>query len=118
MNNLLNLGLLNLASGNIGGIGTLQENIVTNWIGPAFLMVVGGIAIKFVISRQFRELAGFLAIAAVVALLVFAPSTVFGPQGVFTKLADGISKSLGVSGGGGSGGGAGIINLINSFNLL
>lgn len=111
--------LLYLAASNIGGIGRLQTDIVSNWIGPAFLMAIGGISIKFVISRQFRELAGFLGIAAVVALLVFAPSTIFGPTGIFTKIAKAMSGSIGAGGGGtASGEGMGIINLLNMVKLF
>ena len=53
------------------GLGALQKTLVSNWIGPAFFIIVAGIAIKFIVSRQFRELAGFLGIAAIVALLIF-----------------------------------------------
>lgn len=76
------------------GLGTLQDTLVSNWIGPAFFIVIAGFAIKFILSRQFRELAGFLLIAAVVALLVFNADGLFGENGVFYKIADAFSGSL------------------------
>lgn len=76
------------------GLSTLQGTLVEKWIGPAFMIVVAGIAIKFIISRQFRELAGFLGIAAVVALLVFNGDGLFGKAGIFTKIANTFSKQL------------------------
>lgn len=84
------------------GLGTLQSNLVSNWIGPAFLIVVAGLAIKFIISRQFRELAGFLAIAAVVGLLIFNAGGLFGSNGIFKNIADGFSTSIGSGGGAGA----------------
>lgn len=70
------------------GLKGVQTNLISNWIGPAFFIVVGALALKFIISRQFRELAGFLGIAAVVALIVFNTDKLFGEKGIFTKIAD------------------------------
>ena len=95
------------------GLGGLQSDLIQNWIGPAFFIVVAGLAIKFVISRQFRELAGFLAIAAVVALLIFGGTGLFDEGGIFYKIAQSFSNSIGNGGGGGAGGGT--INILSNF---
>lgn len=76
------------------GLNRVQTNLVSNWIGPALFIVVGAIAIKFIISRQFRELAGFLGIAAVVALIIFNTDRLFGQRGIFTKIADWLANLL------------------------
>lgn len=96
------------------GLGNLQESLVSNWIGPAFFIVVAGFAIKFIVSRQFRELAGFLAIAAVVALLVFNADGLFGTGGVFYNVAKTFSDALDSGGAaeGGDGGAGGMINIL------
>lgn len=96
------------------GLGNLQRTLVSNWIGPAFFIVVAGFAIKFIISRQFRELAGFLGIAAVVALLVFNADGLFGSGGIFYNIARAFSEALGSGGGntGGDGGPGGMINIL------
>lgn len=101
------------------GLGNLQQTLVSNWIGPAFFIVVAGFAIKFIISRQFRELAGFLAIAAVVALLVFNADGLFGSGGIFYKIAKSFSDSLGNGGGntGGNGGAGGMINILKNLKF-
>lgn len=87
------------------GLGSLQKTLISNWIGPAFFIIVAGFAIKFIISRQFRELAGFLGIAAIVALLVFNSNGLFGTNGVFYKIAKSFSTNLDT---GGSATGAGV----------
>ena len=76
------------------GLQNVQTNLISNWIGPAFFIVVGALALKFIISRQFRELAGFLGIAAVVALIVFNTDRLFGQNGIFTKIADWLANLL------------------------
>lgn len=113
----MNLLLLLLAG--TGGLGTVQTNLVNNWIGPAFLIVVAGFAIKFLISRQFRELAGFLGIAAIVALLVFNAGDLFGETGIFRKIAHGFSTLIGNdSGGSGRSGGDGMIDIFRNFRTF
>ena len=77
------------------GLAGVQDNLVSNWVGPAFLIVVAVIAVKFVVSRQFRELAGFLAIAAIVALLVFNADSLFGSEGIFKGIADSFARLIG-----------------------
>lgn len=77
------------------GLGSLQKDLVSNWIGPVLFIAVAGIAIKFIISRQFRELAAFLGIAAVVGLLVFNSSFLFGDTGIFSGIAKSFSKQVG-----------------------
>lgn len=102
------------------GLGSIQKNLVTNWIGPAFFIVVAGFAIKFIISRQFRELAGFLGIAAIVALLVFNAGGLFGTDGVFYKIADSFSDKL-TEGGSSTGTGGtspgGMIDFLKNFEF-
>ena len=114
MSNIMNF-MLFLGEGN-AGLGTLQKTLVSNWIGPAFFIIVAGFAIKFIISRQFRELAGFLAIAAVVALLVFNAGGLFGKEGIFYKIADGFSGNL--ESGGSSEGAGGVIKILQNFNFM
>ena len=99
------------------GLGTLQTTLVSNWIGPAFFIVVAGLAIKFIVSRQFRELAGFLGIAAIVALLIFNGAGLFGESGVFYKIADSFSTSIGGGSSGTSTDAAGMINILQHFRL-
>ena len=97
------------------GLGELQRTLVSNWIGPAFFIIVAGVAIKFIVSRQFRELAGFLGIAAVVALLIFNAGGLFGTDGIFYSIANSFSKSL--KDGGSSDGAGGMINILRYLRL-
>lgn len=97
------------------GLGEIQRTLVSNWIGPAFFIIVAGIAIKFIVSRQFRELAGFLGIATVVALLIFNAGGLFGTDGIFYNIADSFSGAL--ESGGSTSGAGGMINILQHFRL-
>lgn len=94
----------------IAGLGGVTDMAINDWIAPAFFLVVAGFAIKFVIQRQFRELAAFLVIAAIVGLLIFNGDGLFGEGGIFYGVANKFSSGIG-EGGGGSGGAAGFINM-------
>mgnify|MGYP001060963827 CR=1 FL=1 len=99
----------------LAGLAGLQNTLVQNWIGPAFLIVIAALAIKFMIQRQFRELAGFLAIGAVVALLIYGTDSLFGENGIFKGIADAFANALNSdvnSSGGGS------LNFIDTLKFL
>lgn len=109
--------MLVLASG--AGLGNVQNNLVSNWIGPAFFIVIAGISIKFIMSRQFRELAGFIGIAAIVALLIFNAGGLFGTNGVFTDIAKSFSNLLsdGGSADGANPGAGGMIRILQNLRI-
>lgn len=77
------------------GLVGVQKNLVANWIGPALFIIIAFVSVKFIMQRQFRELAGFLVIAAIVAILVFNATGLFGPDGVFYKIGDSFARLLG-----------------------
>lgn len=77
-----------------GGLSRLQNTLVQNWIGPVFLIVIAALSIKFMMQRQFRELAGFLAIGAVVGLLIYGTGTLFGERGLLTNIAKGFANLI------------------------
>ena len=94
----------------IAGLGGVTDMAINDWIAPAFFLVIAGFAIKFVIQRQFRELAAFLVIAAVVGLLIFNGAGLFGEGGILYGIANKFSSGLGDGGGGGNGA-AGFISM-------
>lgn len=69
------------------GLRQVQTSFVNNWAGPLFLIIVAGVSITFLIRREFRMLFSFLAIAAVVGVLIFFGGTLFGSGGKLTGVA-------------------------------
>lgn len=112
------MDLLLMMAATDAGLGTLQANLVSNWIGPILFIVVAGISIKFIISRQFRELAGFLGIAAVVGLLVFNAGGLFGANGVFSGIAEGFSSKFKDGGASAEAQKSGTINYISNIQNM
>lgn len=80
-----------------GGISSLGQTIVDNWIGPIFYVAVAGFSLYFIKDRKFRELFSFLAIAAIVGLAVFMGKELFGNNKGLTKAAKGIADKVNIA---------------------
>lgn len=78
-----------------GGLNKIYEPLINNWVGPAFLIIVAIFSLVFIKNRQFRELAAFVGIAVIVALLVYFGKELFSKEeGVLTKEAKKLTESL------------------------
>lgn len=60
------------------GLQSLWDSVLSNWIGPIFIAAVAIFALVFIKDRAWMKLLGFVAIAAVVGLLIFAGDDLFG----------------------------------------
>lgn len=71
------------------GLMKLYEKFVENWLGPIYLITVAIFSIVFLKDRKFRELFSFIAIATIVAILIFFTKFFFsgedGKSGKLTK---------------------------------
>lgn len=94
----------------IGGTG-LQEiwdGVLANWITPVYLAAIAIGAFMFIRSQQLTKLIMFLVVAAIVGVLIFGGSALFGNKGqagsltqMFTSTGNklGNSNSDGLQGG-------------------
>lgn len=63
------------------GLSGLERTIRENWLGPVFFIIVGAVAIYFLINREIRKMMVFLLIAAIVGALIWGASALFGSSG-------------------------------------
>lgn len=77
------------------GIDGLWNNILANWITPIYLAAVAVFAFIFLKDRAWMKLIGFVGIAAVVGVLVFAGKALFGGENAtLTKTATDAAKQI------------------------
>lgn len=69
------------------GLSELGNNLINNWIGPVFIVAVAAFAIIFIKDRAWMKLIGFVGIAAIVGVLVFAGGDLFGKDKGLQKVA-------------------------------
>lgn len=88
--------MLNLSLFAGTGIGNMTSGLVSNWIGPAFLLIVAGVSITFLIRREIRQLIIFVIIAAIVGMLVYGGSELFGQNKGLNQAAQNVASSVNV----------------------
>ena len=77
------------------GLTGLWDNILSNWITPLYLAAVAVFALVFLKDRAWMKLIGFVGIAAVVGVLVFAGGDLFGGKDKgLTKVAKGVAEDV------------------------
>lgn len=78
-----------------GGLNQFWNNILKNWITPIFIAMVAVFALFFIKDRAWMKLIGFVGIAAVVGVLVFAGGDLFGGKNKgLTKTAKGLADNI------------------------
>lgn len=87
--------LNNLVEIHAAGIDGLWTTILNDWITPIYLAAVAVFAIIFLKDRAWMKLIGFVGIAAVVGVLVFAGKALFGGENKgLTKVAGDAAKQI------------------------
>lgn len=86
------------------GLVDLWNNVLKGWLTPIYLAAVAVFAIFFLKDRAWMKLLAFVGIAAVVGVLIFAGSEIFGNKDSgLTGVAKNAAKD---------------INMVNSANLV
>lgn len=67
------------------GLDGLYTQFVNDWLGPIYLITVAIFAVVFLKDRKFRELFSFIAIATIVAILIFFTKDFFSKEGKITS---------------------------------
>lgn len=80
------------------GLNGLMDTLKNNWIGPVFFIIVAGVSVTFLLQREIRKLLVFIVIAAIVGVLIYFGTDLFGQNGSITnvvkKEATGINTIL------------------------
>lgn len=86
---------LNLVDIQAAGLADLWNNLLGNWITYIYLGAVAFFSLMFLKDRAWMKLIGFVGIAAVVGVLVFAGSALFGGEDKgLTKVAVDIANDV------------------------
>lgn len=89
------LNNLTLIEFQAAGINELWNTVLTNWITPLYLAAIAVFAFIFLKDRAWMKLIGFVGIAAVVGVLIFAGGALFGSSDSgLTKVAADAAKEI------------------------
>ncbi len=77
------------------GLAGIKSVLIADYIGPAFLIAVAVFAIMEARNRQWMKLFGLIAVAAVVGVLVYGGSGLFGSStSGLSGVASGVAKNV------------------------
>lgn len=79
----------------MAGLQDLQNTIIDDWLGPIFIVGVAAFALIFIKDRAWMKLLGFVGIAAIVGVLIFAGEAFFGDGGTLTDVAKDTGETIG-----------------------
>lgn len=66
-----------MLTADIADLQTVWNDIVSKWIGPAVFIVLGCLSLKFLMNRQWNQFISFLAIGAMVAVVIYVAPAMF-----------------------------------------
>lgn len=91
-----------ILSSDIASLDVAWKDFLAKWLGPAVLAIIACFCIKFLISREWTKFLSFLALAVIIAVVVFFSSSLFGENSGFVKSVKQLVDKAGDTGGGGA----------------
>lgn len=86
-------GNLVLAS-DLADLQGVWTSIVQKWIGPAVFIILGCMSLKFLFSREWTKFISFLALGAIVAVVIYVAPALFSQTGSITQSAGEVAKQI------------------------
>lgn len=77
-----------------GGLNALQDSVIQNYIGPVFLIILAGVAIKMFMAQQVRQAITVIIFAAIAAVLIYAGPALFGESGKLKNAANQVIQDV------------------------
>jgi hypothetical protein len=68
--------------------------LVSHYIGPAIIIIVGAMSVAYLVKRQLRPFVVYLALAIIVAVVIYAAPTLLGQQSTLVKNGGEIVKQV------------------------
>lgn len=78
----------------MAGLQGLWNNLMNNYIQWIFLAAIAIFAIVFIKDRAWMKLLSFVGIAAIVGVLIFGGTELFGQGGSITKSATDVAREI------------------------
>lgn len=75
-------------------LSNLVDFVINSWIGPAFVLIIAGVAIVLALKRQLAAFLSFAAIAVLAAIFIFFGSDLFGKNGNISKAGKDVATKI------------------------
>ena len=85
-------GLINPAY--MASISTLADTLVSNYVGPAAIIIIIAFSIKYLLGGQMRPFFGFLALGIVILVVIYGGKALLGSDSHLIKSASGLVSDI------------------------
>jgi chromate transport protein ChrA len=68
--------------------------LVQHYIGPAIIIITGFFAVMYLVKREIRPMLVFLALAVIVAVVVYAAPSLLGQNSTLVKNGSELAKQI------------------------
>lgn len=85
-------GLINPAY--MASISTLADTLVSNYIGPAAIIIIIAVSIKYLLGGQMRPFFGFLALGIVILVVIYGGKALLGSGSHLIKSATNMAGQI------------------------
>ena len=78
----------------IADLSAVWSALVSHYIGPAIIIIVGAMSVMYLVKRQLRPFVVYLALAIIVAITIYAAPALLGQQSTLVKNGGEIIKQV------------------------
>lgn len=78
----------------IADLSSVWSSLVSHYIGPAIIIIVGAMSIMYLIKMQIRPFLVYLALAVIVAIVIYAAPALLGQNSTLVKNGGEIVKQV------------------------
>lgn len=85
---------ITIQAANLADLSSVWSALVQHYIGPAIIIIVGFFAVMYLVKREIRPMLVFLALAAIVAVVVYAAPSLLGQNSTLVRNGGEIAKEI------------------------
>lgn len=78
----------------IADLSGVWSSLVSHYIGPAIIIITGFFAVMYLVKREIRPMLVFLALAVIVAVVVYAAPALLGQNSTLVRNGGEIAKQI------------------------
>ncbi len=78
----------------LADLSSVWSSLVSHYIGPAIIIIVGAMSIMYLIKMQIRPFLVYLALAVIVAIVIYAAPALLGQNSNLVKNGGEIVKQV------------------------
>ena len=78
----------------LADLSSVWSALVRGYIGPAIIIIVGCMSIMYLVKHQIRPFVVYLALAIIVAIVIYAAPALLGQQSALVKNGGEIARQI------------------------